>query len=179
MGNVAKGVRVSTLGREGGGRYPLASVLLLVIGTGCENIETFTGRITVAPEVAPPACAAIWLLINDDYRYPRETIEGMWGTREGGLYVVQPSDRWVKDQVFRGQPFYRPGTLEYPYWHMEVAYYPGEVWLGAFIDLNGDEVPSTGEPWGAHADNPITDLPRHAPPDDPVTIDVGIDRVLP
>jgi hypothetical protein len=146
---------------------------LLLLLAGCENVETFSGQVSVAPEVAPDAQARVLLLINDDYRYPAETVEGMWGTKPGGVYVVEPS----ADPDAETPIAYAAGRLAYTYWHEEVAYYPSEVWVGAFLDLDGDGAPGEDEPWGAYADNPITDLPRVSQADDPVIADITIDRI--
>jgi hypothetical protein len=102
----------------------------------------------------------------------------MWGTREGGLYVIEPfADLDTEEHRFEGDVTFEPNDLENAYWHGEFAYYPSEVWLGAFVDENGNGAPDPGEPWGPHRDNPIVDLPFNAPPEDPLIVDIDVDRM--
>ena len=151
---------------------------MLVLTAGCEGQVIFHGTITIAPEIAPTDGARILLVINDDYRYPTETIEGMWETREGGLYVLEPAaEHDAEEHRLTGEVVTRAGVTEYEYWHGEFAYYPKEVWLGAFVDEDGNGAPDPGEPWGPSPANPLHDLPFNAPPEDPFEVDMTIDRV--
>lgn len=106
----------------------------------------FHGQIRIAPEVAPAERARVLLVINDDYRYPAETIDGMWGTKEGGVYVVTPWADYTEEDGFVGAPRYQPEQLGFEYWHAEFAYYPSQVWLGAFVDLDDSGGLDPGEP---------------------------------
>jgi hypothetical protein len=158
----------------------LGVVVVAMAATGCEGQVIFHGEIRVAEEVAPDESARVLLLINDDYRYPAETIDGMWGTRQGGLYVIEPYAELETENTgleggFHGEVTFEPGVPEVSYWRGEFAYYPDEVWLGAFLDENDNGVPDAGEPWGPYRDNPITDLPFNAPPEDPLIVDIDIE----
>jgi hypothetical protein len=151
-------------------------MVVAVVASGCEGQVIFHGEIRVAAAVAPEERARVLLMINDDYRYPVATIDGMWGTREGGLHVVEPFAEFDREaHRFEGEVIFESEVLARPYWRGEFAYYPDEVWLGAFLDENDNGVPDAGEPWGPYRDNPITDLPFNAPPEDPLIVDIDIE----
>lgn len=152
--------------------------LVLLLLAGCEGHVVFHGTVRVSEDVAPTEPAPILLLINDDYRYPSEPIDGMWGTREGGVHVIEPSAELDPERGYSGDVVYAPGVLDRSYWRGEYAYYPSHVYLGAFLDLDADGAPGAGEPWGAHPANPIRDLPFNTPDDDPLIVDIVIDRVF-
>ena len=151
---------------------------LLAVTCACENIVTLTGQIQVAADVAPDRAAPILLLITDDYRYPAETTEGMWGTKPGGVYAIDASFGAAPDSpnaVGKDLSF-QPTVASYPYWHMEGAYYPSKIWLGAFIDTNGNGEPDAGEPYGVCAANPLTDIPLVPGDHNLVRADIVINR---
>jgi len=151
-------------------------LLLAVLGSACDYEFYFHGQIAIAPAVAPAGSAPLRLLFNDDDRYPMEPQQGMWGSTLGGVYVIEPS----ASSDGTGELIATPPTTTYDYWHVESAGYDGnEFWLGAFVDLDGDNAPSPGEPYGIADGLPIARGGRHEQPSDALEIDIVIDQIVP
>jgi len=146
------------------------------------SATTISGAVRVASILAPVQSGPILLLVNDDDSHPLAAEIAVddaasWSPGVHGPGVLVPSGRMQGETSSFTGVQYQPGVLEYFYWYSELDYLPTEVYLGAFIDLDGNGELDEGEPWGPFGGNPLVDLVDDASTSAPNHADIFIDRL--
>jgi hypothetical protein len=128
-------------------------------------------RVTIDPSVAPAIATRMYLMMNDDMRYPVGASPSTWPQP----FTVTAFEARESPDGY-GVVWYQPGTLSYECWNVEVSgFTPSELWLGAYLDVANTFTLGTGQPYGVVPDLPLTgDVVRRAGPDHALVVDIAI-----
>lgn len=137
----------------------LATALVTPLAA-CETTYIIDGHVTVEAALAPTAPANLIVLITES-----QTELPDWSALDAS---ADSGDAHA----------FTPGTLAYAYRYEQFGTSPHAIYLGAFVDVNGDGHLGSGEPYGDFAGNPILDAASGTTAA-PTTAEIAIDQLAP
>jgi hypothetical protein len=135
----------------------LVSLAGLVVLGACEQGYAVEGNVTASPDLTPAGPVGFEIVV-----------EGSATPLAGDWLPTSSHDISISD-TFDSAPA--------PYRYDEFGMAPHALYVGAFLDLDGNGLLDPGEPFGVFAGNPIIDAPSGWFTD-PVKADLVIDSVL-